>query len=117
MLQTETYTPQELFTGSFPRHTEPHTIAAGQTLAALSVLGRVTATGELTLSDATAADGSETPVAILLAAVDTTDGAARAPVYVAGCFNPELLVYGDGHDADTVAAAFLGTPLFLRAPL
>jgi len=117
MLHTETYTPQELFTGSFPRHTEPQIIAAGQTLAALSVLGRITATGELTLSDAGAADGSEIPVAILLAAIDTTEGAAPAPVYVAGCLNSEMLVYGDGHDAASVKAAFLGTPLFLRAPL
>ena len=113
----ETYTPQELFTGSFPRHTEPHTIAAGQTLAALSVLGRVTASGELKLSAAAATDGSETPVAILLAPVDTTGGAALAPVYLAGCLNPDLLVYGAGHDAASVKAAFLGTPLFLRAPL
>lgn len=117
MLDVQTYDPTELFTGSFPRHTQPMTIAASQTLDALSVLGRVTATGELTLSDAGAADGSETPVAILLAATDTTGGAAQAPVYVAGCFNPEMLVYGAGHDAASVAAAWLGTPMFLRAPL
>ncbi|MQX37883.1 head decoration protein [Roseospira navarrensis] len=117
MLDVQTYDPNELFTGSFPRHTQPMTIAAGQTLAALSVLGRETDTGALKLSDAGAADGSETPVAILLAATDTTGGAAQAPVYLAGCFNPELLVFGPGHDAATVKAAFLGTPMFLRAPL
>lgn len=117
MLNVETHTPEELFTGSFPRHTAPQTIAAGQTLAALSVLGRVTASGEFKLSLAAANDGSEVPVAILLAALDTTGGAAPGPVYLAGCFNPELLVYGTGHDADSVKTAFLGSPMFLRAPL
>lgn len=116
-MQVETYTPQELLTGSFPSHTQPHIIAAGQELEALSVLGVVTATNELKLSLAAAVDGSQTPVCILLAAVDTTGGATQAPVYVAGCFNPELLVYGAGHDEASVKAAFLGSPLFLRAPL
>ncbi|RJF81123.1 head decoration protein [Azospirillum cavernae] len=113
----ERYTPQTLFSGSFPVHSEPRRIAAGQTLAALSVLGRVTATGALTLSVQAATDGSEKPVAILLAATDTNAGATDAPVYLAGCFNPALLVYGAGHDADSVKAALLGSPLFLRAIL
>ncbi|MCG5240088.1 head decoration protein [Azospirillum doebereinerae] len=116
-MDVQSYTPETLFTGTFPRHTEPRRIASGQTLEARSVLGMVTATKQLKLSLAAATDGSQTPVAILLAAIDTTAAAADAPVYLAGCFNPELLVYGTGHDAASVKAAFTGSPLFLRAPL
>lgn len=116
-MQTEIYTPQHLVTGSFPVHTEPQLIAKEQQLDGLSVMGRVTATGELKLSVAAATDGSQVPVVILVGAVTTGTTAAPAPVYVAGCFNPELLVYGTGHTAATVRAALHGTPLFLRAPL
>jgi len=51
------------------------TVTAGQVLALGTVLGEVTASGELTALDPAATDGSEVPVGVLLQAIDATAGA------------------------------------------
>ncbi|MEM9369551.1 MAG: head decoration protein [Pseudomonadota bacterium] len=55
-------------------------LTAGASYAAGSVLGRVTGTGALVLSAPGAADGSETPIGVLLEETDATAGARSAPV-------------------------------------
>lgn len=116
MSTLETHTPKQIITGDYPVYTHPVTVENGQDLAEFSVVGRVTATGEYKLSAAAAGDGSEVPVGIMVAGVDATGGAAQGVVYMSGTFNPDLLVFGAGHDADTVEAATIGTPIFLRKP-
>ena len=51
------------------------TVAAGQVLALGTVLGEVTASGELTALDPAAVDGSEVAVGVLLQAIDASAGA------------------------------------------
>ena len=51
------------------------TVAAGQVLALGTVLGEVTASGELTALDPAAEDGSEVALGVLLQAVDASEGA------------------------------------------
>ncbi|MBX3488874.1 hypothetical protein [Parvibaculum sp.] len=64
----------------------------------------------------TASDGSQNPVAILAAPADATAGAIDAPGYISGQFDPNLLDLADtGHTEATLASAWLGTPIFLRA--
>lgn len=48
------------------------TVAAGENLELGAVVGRVTATGKLKRLDPAATDGTQTPVGILLGAVDAT---------------------------------------------
>ncbi len=67
---------------------ETVTLKSGTNFALGAVLGKLTADGKYTLSPASAADGSETAVAVLLEAVDATAVdktgliAARGPVIV-----------------------------------
>lgn len=117
LTETATYTPEQFVTGNFPIVTEPETIANGEgEVAKRTVMGRVTASGEWKVSLAAAGDGSEVPAGILAEGVDATAAAVPGSILKAGQFNPDLLVFGAGHDADSVKAAFEGTPLFLRAP-
>lgn len=114
--ETEAFTPDQFVTGNFPIVTEPVTILSGQgAVAARTVLGRITASGKWVKSLAASNDGSEVPRAILAVAVDATAADAVGPAYKAGQFDPAGLVVGAGHDMASVAAAFEGTPLFLRS--
>ncbi len=96
----------------------PAQIASGQSLQAGSVLGAVTATGELKLSDASATDGSEIPTAILLEDLDTTSagGSVTFNVAVEGFFNETALVFGPGHTWDTVRFPLRDCGIYLSAP-
>lgn len=77
-----------------------YTLLGGQQLIQGSVLGRITASGLLVLSDPAAGDGSEVPMAILCEDVSTyaADGVTPydTPVSVAvhGAFNPTALTFG-----------------------
>lgn len=110
------YQPGHFVSGDFPIHTQPVTIASGEDLEKLSVLGQVSADGKFKLSESAADDGSETPKAILAYAVDASDGDVEAAVYLSGSFDPGELVYGTGHDAESVTQALIGSPIFLRKP-
>jgi len=94
----------------------PFQIAAGQTLLAGSVLGHHTTNGNLVLSLAAAGDGSETPMAILPEDLDTTGGAQIYHVYVEGYFNETALVYGTGHDANSVRLPLRNGGIYLQVP-
>lgn len=107
------YVPDNLIAGDARIRTRTVSIGAGN-LSRGAVLGIVTASGEYVLSASAAADGSQTPVAILAADTDASGGAVEAPVYIAGDFNERQLVLGTGHDLDSVKAAFLGTPVFIQ---
>lgn len=85
-------------------------------LKAGTILGVVTATGELVMSLAAAGDGSETPVAILGEDMDLSAGSAVHDVYVEGYFNETALIYGSGHDANSVRMALRNVGIYLRVP-
>lgn len=74
-------------------------IAQGQVLASGTVLGRVTATGKYVAYSGAAADGSETAVAILARATDTTLRDEHVDIYFAGIFKTAALV---GLDAGAI---------------
>ena len=95
------YTPDNLHSGEFPSIQRTETITGAVTLHRGAVLGRITANGFYTLSDAAAVDGSEKPVAILAEDIDVTAGDADAVVYHAGEFNITALLFGSGHSAAT----------------
>lgn len=77
-----------------------YTLLGGQQLVAGSVLGRITASGLLRLSDPTNGDGSEVPMSVLCEDVATfaQDGATPkdTPLSVAvhGMFNQTALTFG-----------------------
>ena len=98
----DSYTPDELIS-----HGEPATHEVGITGGAAytrgTVLGRITASELYTISLAAATDGSEAPVAILADdEVDATDDDKRAAIYIEGDFCEHKLIFGTGHDVDSV---------------
>jgi hypothetical protein len=113
----EAFTEENWITGNKPIQTLPVKFAAGLNLPERAVVGIVTATGEATLSVAAATDGSQVPRYITAIPVDTTLGAKDAAVYVEGCFNPDLLVLGAGHTANSVNIPLQDYGLYLQKPL
>lgn len=98
-----TFTYDNLIGGTEPAailHNETIVSGAGK-LSRGSVLGKITASGKLTLADSTKTDGSQTGNCILAEDVDATSADVVAPVYVTGTFNREALTFGG---TDTAAA-------------
>lgn len=113
---TQTAHPQmgSLIAGDFPRRFATITIAAGQALAAGSVLGEVTVSEEYKLSEAAAGDGSEKPSVVLWEAVDTTEGAAPAEAMLTGDLRASALTLGAGHTVASVRKALRPFSLFVH---
>lgn len=82
--------------------TEGATVVSGAgALKRGSVLGKITASGKLTLvNSAGTDDGRRKPYAVLLEDVDATSADKAAPVALAGQFNAAALIFGG---SDTVA--------------
>lgn len=108
-----TFTPDKLIVGGALRSRKV-TIAAGADLVRGSVLGRITASGKYSLSAAAAEDGSEEPVAILLADTRAAEGDVEALIYETGDFNEQALTFGAGHDADSVRDALHVRGIYLH---
>lgn len=102
---------EELFTGDAPAvFTTEHTVANGENLAALSVVG-FDSNGELVMAVQEDEASPIKPIGVLVYAVDATGGAAKGHVYRSGCLNPDLLVWDASYDTDAEkAAAFEGSP-------
>lgn len=114
---SESYTPDRLHAGDFPIRTLDVTIASGQNLTRGALLGKITASGKYVLSLAGAADGSQTPVAILAEDLDASAADAQGIVYVSGDFNENAITYGTGHTADSVRAGLRDLNIYLHKPV
>ena len=97
---TDTLEDISVFSGDFQVVTTPETTASGQDLAALSVVGRVTASGEIVLCNPGASDGSQNPIGVTVTAVDASAAAAPVAVFRSGMFNPDALTWHAGFDTD-----------------
>lgn len=94
------------------------TTAALTVLPRGTVLGRVTATDKYIVCVKTAADGSQTPAAILAADnVDPSAGDVGAPAYFEGEFAGEMLAYDASWTLTTLEAAFrqADEPVYIRS--
>lgn len=99
-----------------PIRTKTGTLANGQNLPAGTVLGRVTASGELVESDNGAANGSQVPVGVLVHAIDASGGATACQMYVSGDLNVNMLQWHSSWTAALQLGAFDGTPINLVTP-
>lgn len=109
------YEPDRLFAGHFPRVSNIVIISSGQVLTRGAVLGKVTVSGEYVLSASGAANGSETPVAILAEDVDATAGDTPGTVYLSGEFAEEELTLGTGHTLATIRDGLRALGIYLKA--
>lgn len=106
--------PNGLFASEAPVYIRPITLVSGQNLPAGAVLGRITTGGKFALSVATASDGSQTPVAVLLGAVDASAGDKSALAAFTGGFKQDRLTWGDGHTPASAWQALAARRLFLH---
>lgn len=106
--ETTAYAPTNFIAGDSPAiATENGTLITGQNLLARSVIGRITASGKLTLCNPAAVDGSQIPVGILVHACDATAADKNVQFYKAGNFFTDALTWHAGFDsAAKKAAAF-----------
>lgn len=99
-----TYNPDNLLAGdAVPAVTRSVVIDTGN-LPRGAVLGRITATGKYVLSASAAADGSQTPTAILAEKADATAADVTTVAYETGEFNGAALTLGAGHTLASIAA-------------
>jgi hypothetical protein len=112
---TDTYTPDRLIAGLTQIITENMTLLAGAALLRGSVVGRITASGKVTLSASAASDGSQVPYGILADDYDATAGdVPNAAVMVKGEFDIGSLTFGTGQTATTVHDALRDAGIYLK---
>lgn len=113
--ETESFSVTQLFAGDADVVTQPITVVSGQNLALGSVVGRITASGKITLCDTAAVDGSQTPVGILVNAVDASGGDKAGDIYVGGDFNVDALTWHASFSTDLLKLkAFDRTNIVVR---
>lgn len=111
----DTYTPDNLIAGETSLVTEAVTVASSAALTRGAVLGKITTGGKFILSASAAADGSQTPYAILAEDCDASGGdVTSVAVYVKGEFNQNALSFGTGHDASTVKAPLRDAGIYIK---
>lgn len=106
-MATETFTYDRMFAGDADIITDSGTLITGQNLKRGAVLGKITASGKLTLVNSANTDGSQNPYAILAADTDATIADKICPIFIAGEFNNNGLVFG-GTDTQTTTPASVG---------
>lgn len=110
----EFYAPDNVVGGGTQLVSETGILAAGQSLPRGAVIGRITASGKLTLSIAAATDGSQVPYGVLYDEFDATAGDMRCGYYIAGEFNAHILMLGAGHTLASVHDALRTLGIFLK---
>ena len=112
---TENFQPDSLIIGGLADFGRGN-LASGQNLTRGAILGRVTATGVLTLSVETATDGSQVPVGALAHDIDASAGAEGCQYVRGGWLNEHVVNFDASWTVDTLNAAFDGTPLSIVKP-
>lgn len=106
---------EQVIVGGSDVITRPETFKSGANVAALTVCGRITASGKLIKSVATAADGSQVPRAICIGDVASVTADKVGPAYIAGEFNADALAWDASWTSDAQKmSAFGNGPIVLR---
>ena len=96
LVSADTYSPDTLFAGDYPRITQKVTLISGQNLTRGALLGVITASGKYTLSLSAAVDGSQVPSAVLVDDCNASGGDTLCGVYQSGDFNTRAMTFGTG---------------------
>jgi len=115
--RSDTYAPLDWITGETGIETDVVTIPSGTGIVTeKTVLGEITTSGNFIPSASGASDGSQVPKLILVHGVDASANEVSAQVYVRGCFNPTLLIFGAGHTAASVKSGLRDHGILLKVP-
>jgi hypothetical protein len=117
---TDAYTPYPaLLAGSVDVDTSAGTLLnPAADLPAYSLLGRITSTGKLTLSNQAASDGSQIPVGITIGFLPNPAADATVRFYRSGTFNYNALNLGTGWTLALlrIACETSGAELYFEIP-
>lgn len=113
-MQSSLFVPDQLIAGTLQLVTDTVTVDAGNVLKRGTVLGMITDTGHYIACVKTAADGSQTPLAILVDDVDTTDAEQQAGVYLMGEFNQNRVTIDGSWSMAEMKTALRPMAIFLR---
>lgn len=94
--------------------TDSGVLITGQNLARGALLGKITASGKLTLSLSAASDGSEVPYAVLNEATDATSADKTTAIILSGELSEDAIVYGTAHTKATVKDGLRDLGIFLK---
>lgn len=108
------FEPDNLITGGFLRLTESVTVVSEDALPRGAVLGKIRASGKYNLAKKAAADGTETPIAILAEELPAGTGDKTAMVYITGEFSINHITLGEGMDKVTAKEALHLRSIFLQ---
>lgn len=93
------------------------TVASGRNLTRGTVLGKITASGKVVAVDNAAADGSQTPYAILAEDADATSADVVTTAYLKGSFNEDALTFGGDDTAADHRVALRDLGIYLKSPV
>ncbi|TWA76441.1 bacteriophage lambda head decoration protein D [Azospirillum brasilense] len=113
-VSSESYAPDLLLAGDFPRMTRSVTLVSGQNLVRGAVLGKITASGKYVLSASAASDGSQTPVAVLMDDCDASGGDKTVGIYESGEFLGTALTLGAGHTLASIRDGLRDLSIYIR---
>lgn len=115
-MATATFAPNDLLVSDVPVVTRNVTYLAGAVYPRGTVLGEITASSKVTASASAAANGSQVPSLVAAFDVDATAGDVEGAAYAGGAFDSTKLIYGAGHNAVSVEAAFRkeAAPMYVR---
>jgi hypothetical protein len=112
-MKSSLFVPDQLIAGPLQLVTDTGTITGGAFKRG-SVLGLITASGKYTLSLKTAADGSETPVAILVDDVDASSADQSGGLYLMGEFNQNSVIIDASWTIADIKSALRPLAIFLK---
>jgi len=118
MAQQVEFVPDQLIAGNLKLVTRDVTIGENQTLPRGAVVGQVTASGQFILSVATATDGSQNPLGIIVDTVTTGASATGAgSIYEMGEFNSNYLTYDPSWNVTSLTNAFRNVSIFIKTSI
>jgi Bacteriophage lambda head decoration protein D len=118
-IQADSYLPDQLIAGNLHLVTKGiGTITGSAAFLRGTVMGLITASGYYTISKTSAADGSQTPVAILADNIDATSAnQTNIGLYLMGEFNDHAIIFDPSWTLTTLYPALQAQHIFLKHPI
>lgn len=113
----DAFVPDQLIGGDMKIVTKPVTFLAGLLYKRGTVVGKITASGKYTIALSASADGSQTPVALVVDDVDATAADALGGIYQMGEFNEVAVTLGAGITLAAARAALEAQNIYLKTPV
>lgn len=113
----DAFVPDQLIGGDMKIVTHAGRTITGGAFKRGTVLGKITASAKFTIALPGAADGSQTPVALLVDDVDASQADAIGGIYAMGEFNERAVILGTGMTLDAAKTALEAQNIYLKSSI